>query len=276
MRRRQIGTVCALVVALAGLQACAGILQRGAVTPAASIAMPVGINDGFHGPLPPAVVASYQAVDAAVPIRTPQITADGLDAFVASVAAAPNVLTYALVEGVDPALARAFAQRSAVRWIEVGNELELPPLELSPQAFVDAVVAMHDAIRQVNPTVPVVTGGVYTLNDDTKRRLSLVHAACPDCWIAVHLYEGLAREDLDFLRGLGVPIVVSETGYPTRCEPARLPMQKAWIDEQLRTVSTVANVRLAFVYQRPNGSGCSDLETFGIAGKPAAALIGGR
>ena len=38
-------------------------------------------------------------------------------------------------------------------------------------------------------------------------------------------------------------------------------------------IMEVPEVERVFIYQRANGPGCSDFETFGIDGKPAAGLL---
>jgi hypothetical protein len=256
-----------LVVALAFLcAACAGALRDGRVTFHQADAVrrvPRGINDGFHGPIGPDLVAHDCAYRQPFTIRTPQLSGASLDAFRLSIAACPQLHVLALVEGPDVALAAELAQRP-IDAIELGNELELPPHALTPQAYAAFVKAAYAAVRAVNPTVTIITGGVYALTDDTKARVALALAQCPGCWAGLHLYEPLSASDLAWLTSLNVPIAVTETGYPTRCDPARIVPQQQYIANQLYDFSTVPNVQLVVIYQRPSGPTCSDLDTFGL------------
>jgi hypothetical protein len=232
-------------------------------------AVPLGLNDGFHGPLPPEIVARYCGL---ITLRTPQLSGAALDALLASIASCPQFRVLALVENPDVDLARQFAARP-VWGIELGNELELAPNHLTPPQYATFVGAASVAIRAINPSVILLTGGVYTLDDDTKQRITLALSACPFCGVGIHLYEPLEQADLDWLTALHVPIAVTETGFPTRCDSARMPQQLTFLQGMIAQLSTVPNVSLIAIYQRPSGADCSDLSTFGIDGKPAATIL---
>jgi hypothetical protein len=88
----------------------------------------------------------------------------------------------------------------------------------------------------------------------------------------VHLYDA-SDADLAWLRALRWPIWVTEVGFPTRCDHVREHEQAAYLEAQLARFSTVDQLERVFLYQRADGPGCSDLDTFGMAGKPAAALL---
>lgn len=232
--------------------------------------VPLGLNDAFHGPLPPDIVAKYCGP---ITIRTPQLSGVALDTFLGSIIGCPSFHTLALVEGPDVALAADFARRRGLWGIELGNELELAPHNLSVQQYADFIGTASQAIQAWNPDLIIITGGVYTLDSDTKTRISAAHTACPTCWVGVHLYQDLSQSDLDWLGALPTQIAVTETGFPTRCDPARLQQQAEWLASRRALFSTVPNIALMVIYQRPNGADCSDLSTFGIDGKPADALL---
>ena len=263
------GAASAFVLGCAVLSGCASNPAPAPIPPQPSRAVALGLNDGFHGPLPPAIVSRYCGP---ITIRTPQLSGPALDAYLASVASCPQFQTLALVENPDAALAAQLSARS-VQMIELGNELELAPNNLTPQQYASFTAAAFAAIRAVNPSVTIITGGVYTLDADTKARILAALAVCPGCWVGVHLYEPLPQSDLDWLAALPTHIAVTETGFPTRCDPVRLPQQEAFLQGQINQLSTVPNVALIVIYQRADGSSCSDLDTFGIAAKPAESLL---
>lgn len=231
---------------------------------------PLGVNDGFHGPLPPDVVARYCGHT----IRTPQRSADGLRAYYASIAACPTTRTIVLVEAPDLALAAALApELHDGDVLELGNELELAPHELTVAQYAAWLSAARSAVGVVIAPARLITGGVFTLNDDTKPYLLAARAACPDCTLGIHLYEDLSDADVGWLQALGRPLAVTEFGFPTRCAAARAAEQHDWIAAQWARFALVPSITVAVVYQRPVGPTCSDLDTFGIAGQPAEALF---
>jgi hypothetical protein len=253
------------------LQACAEPIVP-VVAPIAAHPIPVGINDGFHGVLPPEIFAA----DCPSMIRTPQISGAALSAFLAATPIGCPVL--ALVEAPDVQLVEAFA-RLKPDAIELGNELELRPFELTPSQYGDWIARAAVALRGVDYQGVVVLGGVYALTNETKVAIRLgldscVAAGITRCVAAVHLYDA-SEDDLQWLRNLGLPIWVTEVGFPTRCQPARLAQQADWLQQQRARFSTVPLLERMFIYQRGNGPSCSDLDTFGIEGKPAADFLRG-
>lgn len=256
-----------LLLAALLVSGCASVPVAPPTVPIRTVLL--GIVDGFHGPLPANIVARYCGP---ITIRTPQLSGAGLDAFLASITPCPSFKVIALVEGLDIQLTADFATRP-VWGIELGNELELAPNNLTPQQYASFIAQADAAIRAANPSVIIITGGVYTLDADTKARILAALAVCPGCWVGVHLYEDLAQADLDWLAALPTQIAVTETGYPTRCDPTRLPQQLEWLQSRRALFSTVPNIALMVVYQRPVGPTCSDLDTFGVDGKPAEAIL---
>jgi hypothetical protein len=227
----------------------------------------VGINDGYHGVLPPEVFAA----DCPAMIRSPQLSAAALAAFLV----ASPCDTLALVEAPDADLAEALARERPAA-LELGNELELAPRELTPEQYSTWTALALGRLRDAEYRGVVVLGGVYALTDETKRAIKLGIGRCADagvaCRVGVHLYDA-SDEDLAWLRALDWPVWVTEVGYPTRCDPSRVAEQRVWVALQLTRFATVPRLERAFIYQRADGGGCSDLETFGVGGKPAAELL---
>lgn len=259
-----VGAVCAA--------ACGTTARHLPPPPTAVRFLPLGLNAGFHDGLAADVVAHYCTYGQTTYIRTPHLSGATLDAFLASVAPCPALKTLALVEGPDVDLARELARRPIDK-IEIGNELELPPHEFTREQYWDFEGRACQAVREVNPTVEIVLGGVYTLDNDTRVRIRGALDRCPGATVAIHLYEELSQDDLDWLKAMLAPIIVSETGSPTGCGQAKWQEQKEWIDARRRLLSTVPNITLMVIYQWANGPGCTNLDTFGIDGKPADDLF---
>lgn len=240
----------------------------------------IGINDGFHGPLPPDIVAHYCGYGKPLLIRSPQLSYDGFAAMRDSLKAGCDQLSMiALIEHPDPALSADVANGlSSWRAIEIGNELELPPHNLSQAQYVTAVVQMHDAARQAGFSGEIIAGAVYAITDDTKRRVEAVAAACPDCSLGLHIYEAPSSADLNWIRGLNRRVWVTEAGSPTGCGTGLYQQQWDFLRGLTNTLATVENIVGVIYYQRPSGPSCSNLDTFGFqatdgAWKPADALL---
>ena len=228
-----------------------------------------GLNAGFHSPLPSDVISRYASWGGLVMVRTPQVSKQGLNEFMLAVAGL-QIGTVALVEGPDVQLARDFSGFQSLGAIENGNELELPPHNLTPEQYADVEWQMCAAELAAGFTGDIFLGGVYALTDETKRAILLAHAKCPTALISVHLYT-ISREDIDWLNSTGVDIAITETGSPTRCG-SWLP--QATYQAQLRTAALqIRRLKYFLIYQGPTGPTCSDLDTFGIAGHPAEDLL---
>ncbi len=265
-------TALALLALLALLAVGCGDKPTASVPPAPSVATwHDGMNDGFHGPLPPDVAAAYAQLGGDVTIRTPHLTLDSYISFADSVADAPNVHALALVEAPDVALATALSRLDpAPRAIEGGNELELAPWTLTPSAYADWIGRFAEATRGY--TGDVLMGGVYALTTDTQQAILLALPRCqavhPDCVVSVHLYDP-SDADLDWLNTLPADIAVTETGSPTGCGTSRWSAQADYIAGlRARFAARIRRLRYVVVYQRPSGSptDCSDLATFGAWG----------
>lgn len=247
----------ALLCAACATHAAPNVTPQPRPTPLA-----LGLNDGYHGPLPADIVARVCTWRAPW-LRTPHLSADTLAAFVASIAPCPQAHVLALVEGHDPALAAALAQVAGVEALEVGNELELAPLSLSTAAYAAAVAQMHDAAREAGFTGEIIAGAVYALTDDTKRRVEAMLAACPDCAVGLHVYEMPSADDLAWIRALGRRVWVTETGASTGCGTGQWQAQADYVRGLIAALSSAENVVAVIGYQRPSGPTCSGLDTFG-------------
>lgn len=255
-----------VVLALTGLVAACATSRP--LPPAPLLTTPaqfdVGINDGFHGPLPADLVDHYCGYGStAFYVRTPHLDTSTLDLFLDSTRPCRALRTLALVEGPDAALAAQLATRP-ISALEIGNELELPPHELTLDQYVSFIGAAYQAVRTVNPAVPIIMGGVYTLNDDTKARVHAALAVCQDCWVGLHLYEDLSETDRAWMQSIGRKIAITETGSPTGCGRGKWQEQADWLQGRMNLFATIPNVALVVVYQRPSGPSCSNLDTFGL------------
>lgn len=227
----------------------------------------LGLNDGFHGPIPGEIAARYVGYRVAPVIRTPQLSKAGLNTFLLSVAGLP-IRTLALIEAPDADLAAAFGTFADLAAIENGNELELPPHDVTPAQYADAQGAMRDAERAAGFRGDIIMGGVYAITDDTQQAIRLALARCRDCLVGVHLYSPSDR-DLEFLNRLAADIAITETGAPTNCQPAKLHEQAAYLTRLYAQARQIARLKYFIVYQGPDGPSCSNLDTFGIRAKPA-------
>jgi hypothetical protein len=260
--RSSLSVAAASAIILALSVACASLPG---VTPRTT-PIQIGINDGFHGLLS----AEQFAADCPAMIRSPQLSGEALSAFLT---AAPCAVL-ALIEAPDLKLVEAFA-RERPAGIELGNELELKPYELTPAQYAQWIRSATAILKAADYRGVVVLGGVYALTDETKQAITLGIAACIDsgltCRVGVHLYDA-SDADLQWLRALNWPIWVTEVGYPTRCDPKRVQGQADYLREQLARFATVPLIERVFVYQRATGPTCSDLDTFGL-GAPAKELL---
>lgn len=252
------------ILALLALTTACGP-QHPVLTPLSTPA--IGLNDGFHGPLPSALAARYSEYRTAPVLRTPQLSKAALNTFLLSVAGLP-IRTLALIEAPDADLAAAFGTFEDLCCIENGNELELPPHELTPEQYAEAQARMAREEVAAGFRGDILMGGVYALTEDTKRAITLALPRCPGCLVGVHLYT-ITREDIDWLNGLGADIAITETGSPTNCQPAKLPAQAAYQQALYAKARQIHRLKYFIVYQGPSGPGCSNLDTFGIVNKPA-------
>lgn len=292
MTPKRVFLLCFTLGFLVALLACAPA-QRPATGPPTAVNVHYGINDGFHGPLPPDIVQHYYDYKGPLTIRTPHLTAASLMAFRISLrgstipASSPfSINVLALVEGTDAALAAAFARDWLVDdvWpvtaIENGNELELKPLELKPSQYADAQGHMAVAERNAGFTGDILFGGVYALTDGpdgTKVAILEAMDACADCLVTLHVYEPLTSAQVKWLNDLGRDIAITEAGSPTGCSTSRWQEQADYVAAIRASALQVRRLKYFIIYQRPSGPGCSNYDTFGLQGvlcwKPLDALL---
>jgi hypothetical protein len=238
--------------------------------------MLVGINDGFHSPLPPQLVAHYCASNRDVVLRSPVLSAEQATALRQSVASCPRIKVLLLIEDANVALAAALApdlQRPdlpPVWGVELGNERDLAGM--TPQQFGAFVGASHDALRAAGFTGNIVTGGIYTVDrhepQDFAAYLAPAIAACPDCIVGLHWYGDTSDNWLARVQALGRPVAITEFGMPS-CTPGQDDAQNAYLQEKLSAYARVPALA-AIIYQRPsapepcNNSDASHFAHFGL------------
>jgi hypothetical protein len=171
-----------------------------AVDPGAA-RMLIGINDGYHSPLPPELVAHYCASNRDVVLRSPVLSAEQATAVRQSVASCPRIKVLLLIEDANVALAAALApdlQRPdlpPVWGVELGNERDLAGM--TPQ---------HWRVRGLFTTPrggfrDIVTGGIYTV-DRPSRRIS-PHTGAGDRRVPIARRSPLVRRYIRQLAGAG-------------------------------------------------------------------------
>lgn len=232
--------------------------------------------DGYHGPLPPDLVNHYAGWQGDVTVRTPQISAQGLAAYLESVCCHGWMRTIALAEAPDAALAASFVFLHPDA-IENGNELELAPHELTPTQYANAQRDMMNAERDAGFVGDIIMGGVYALTDSTKQAITLALSVCGTCIVGVHLYDP-SQADVDWLNGLDADVAVTETGSPTGCGTAKWQEQADYVAGVRALVAGVRRLKYFIVYQRPSAPTCDNLATFGTQApdgtwKPLDALL---
>ena len=222
--------------------------------------MLVGINDAYHGPPAPDVVARYCDWNKDIVLRSPILSAEQAAAVRQSVASCPRIHVLLLIENADSALTAAIApdlQRPdlpPVWGVELGNERDLAGL--TPQQFGAFVGAAHDALRAAGFTGNIVTGGIYTVDrhepQDFATYLAPAIAACPDCVVGLHWYGDTSDSWLARVQALNKPVAVTEFGMPS-CTAAQDDAQLAYLQEKLAAYARVPAL-VAIVYQRPSAA----------------------
>jgi hypothetical protein len=180
----------------------------------------------------------------------------------------------ALVEAPDVALVTAFARLKPAA-IELGNELELPPFELGPSQYGDWIARAALALQAADYRGIIVSAASTRSRTRRKSRSGWGLDSCSGRGRRLSRRRASLRRER---RGSGVAAraALADLGdgsrLPTRCHRARaraggLPRgaDRALLDGR----PARARVSLS-AGQR---AGCSDLDTFGIDGKPAAALL---
>ncbi len=261
--------MCSRLSSLLALTLTAGCASLPVVAPGPVHPLPVGLNDGWHGTLPAIVFAQ----DCPTMIRTPQVSGAALQAFMD--AAPANCPVLALVEQPDVDLVRQFGMVNPPA-IELANEAELPPFELTPSQYGDWIARAVNALQGIDYRGTIVMGGVYALTPETRTAIRWGILNCSalgrTCVIGVHLYDA-SDEDLAWLRSLNWPVWITEFGMPDNCDPAKIAAKPEFLAAQIVRFSTVPKIERVFIYQGPRGATCNNLDTFGISGQPAMELL---
>jgi hypothetical protein len=254
--------------------------------------MLIGINDGFHSPLPPEVAAHYCEGGRDFVLRSPVLSADQATALRQSVASCPQIRVLLLVENADRDLVASLAAHLQAHrndlppvWgIELGNERDLAGM--TPQQFGDFVGAGRQLLRDAGYTGIIVTGGIYTVDrhepQDFATYLAPAIAACPDCVIGLHWYGDTSDSWLARVQALEKPVAITEFGMPS-CTAEQDGRQRTYLEEKLAAFARVPALA-AIVYQRAsapepcNNSDASHLAHFGLqrpdgSWKPGATVL---
>jgi len=284
--------VGALLVVASG---CATVRQpapRLRMVDATAPRMLVGINDAFHAPLPPELLAHYCEAGRDMVLRAPVLSAEQATLLRQSVASCPQVHVLLLVEEADRNLVAALATHlqehrddlPPIWGIELGNERDLAGM--TPQQFGDFIGAGRQALRDAGYTGTIVTGGIYTVDrhepQDFAAYLAPAIAACPDCVVGLHWYGDTSERWLARVQALERPVAITEFGMPS-CTTGQDDQQRAYLEEKLAAYAKVPALA-AIVYQRPsapepcNNSDSSHLAHFGLqrpdgSWKPGATIL---
>lgn len=237
----------------------------------------VGINGGFHGPIP-ADVIDHDCARGTAPFeyRSPVLDVDQAQAVLESVLRCDHVVLDLVIEQDDRALASALggwavAHPDRVVDIECGNELDISPIvrgggkpsTLDGEQFATWVFDCAKALRDKGYGRRVVSGGVYALTDDTWAYLQPTIKLCAaiDCDLGLHDYDNFEAAWMDKLDGVGLRWKVTETGAHS-ITPAEDAGQAAFLRAACAGLSR-AHVSALFVYQGQSGPSTSNLDNFG-------------
>lgn len=229
--------------------ACASSTPAPVLTPVTPQVIALGINDGFHSPLPAEIVDHYCGYGRDLIVRSPVLSGAGATELLTSVRACPRVSILLLVEHADLALVQdlaAVASDAQVWGVELGNELDLAGL--SPQAFGAFVTNGMTILRAAGYTGRILSGGIYTVSDETLAYLTAANLPA-GVTIGLHWYGDTSTAWLARVQTLGVPVAVTEFGMPS-CTPAQDAAQLAYLQEKLSDYPKTGNVLAAIVYQR--------------------------
>lgn len=256
--------------------ACASLPARPPATlqPVRPVPLLLGINDGYHGPIPSDIVAHYCAWQRPLIVRAPVVTVAQAAAVLESVQPCPQIRLWLLVEQPDLALVQQlapFVASHAVEGVELGNELDLAGV--SPQAFAGFVAASRDVLRRAGYRGWIILGGIYTVDDhqpqDFADYVRPALQACRDCILGLHWYGDTSDYWLARVQAIGAPAVVTELGRPA-CPASEEEAQAVYLERQLQAYARAGNVLAAIVYQRPSApapcdhSDTSNLAHFGL------------
>ncbi len=229
-----------------------------------------GIGDAWHpdGGLPPDIVAEYKQWAGDLTIRVPVLSVAQAEAYYQCVKDVPTIHTLILVEDMDLALVTALAPwvvQNNIRAFELGNERDLAGA--TAEQFADFVKQGYDILRKAGYNGDIISGGIYTVTDQTLNWAKPMLTACPDVIFGVHWYGDNSDSVCAMLQATGRRIAVTEFGVPSASTTSKGIVTDA---EQAGYLTNAYNqftkvpVEYALVYQRPSGPSGSGLDNFGI------------
>lgn len=227
----------------------------------------LGINDGFHGSIPPDIVDHYCGWGGERWVRSPVENSDQLHELIESISSCPSLSSIILVEKNNLDLVKNLVEGGIppqVKAVELGNELELPPLELGGREYLDFITKGYKILREGGFKGDIISGGVYTVNNQEifDTYLKPLQQACPDCIVGIHWYGSKDKIWRDKLMGLEMPLAVTECGKPSRTPEEDLKQKQEILD--CINAAKLVGARYVIIYQRPSGPGPSDLDNFGL------------
>lgn len=241
--------------------------------PAPHVAIPFGINAGFHSGLPRDIVDHYCAWGRDVVVRSPVLSTAQADEVVASLASCARIHLLLLVERNDPALVASLTPwllaHPGVR-IELGNELDL--LGLTPNQFAEFVCLSVDGLRQGGYTNEIVSGSIYTVDDhspqDFDQYLAPMLAKCgSEITIGLHWYGYVSQAWIDRVKALHRPVSITEVGQAS-IDPATDAAQTIYLQEQGDAYALLGSLlHDVLVYQQascPDAADHTNLCNYGI------------
>ncbi len=255
--------VQAVVTSLAVTSACAR-LPRPVLQPHAEPIPHIGINAG-----PERFTADYLEHFAAwgpTTIRTSVRSGDEVPRIMRAVESYPSLRVLLLVEKADLSLVQLVLpvkDHPQLAGVELGNELDLAGL--SPQEFAAWTARARDLLIANGWTHDIVTGGIYTVTDDTLRYAAAALAAMPcDVLFGVHLYgDSSDRVLADLQQAAGChKIAVTEFGMPSRTRRED-EQQAAYAAEKIAAFRRLG-AAYAIIYQCCSAPDNSNLSNFGL------------
>lgn len=244
-----------------------------------------GIGDAWHpdGGLPASIVNEYAMWGGDLTIRVPVLSVAQAETYYQCVKNIPSIHTLILVEDMDLALVTALAPwvvQNNIRAFELANERDLAGA--TPEEFANFVKQGYDILRKAGYTGDIISGGIYTVTEQTLNWAKPMLAACPDVIFGVHWYGDNSDSVCAMLQATGRRIAVTEFGVPSGITSDKGKLltdadQVSYLQTAYAQFQKVP-VEYALVYQRPSGPSNSGLDNFGIqrfdgTWKPSVAVV---
>lgn len=250
----------------------------------------VGINGGFHAPLPTSLLDQLAAVGRPLTLRSPVLSVAQATAILASLDPYPSLTCLLLVEQHDLWLLSSLLSvmhHPRLVGLEYLNEPDLWRPDFTPVQYADAVMAAYRMLRDGSWPTDILSGGIFSVEatEDTgdwhahTYLTPLLTEAPADLVIGLHWYGDTSDAWLQRVRDLvgGRSIAITEFGQASRT-PTEDTAQAAYLQAQSTAFHRLGHVRYALPYQLVSGPSSSDLDNFGLlrvdgSPKPAFALL---